>query len=348
MSKEIKSEYKPKVVISTDLAAQINFMHSQCPLNREWSALLIYKVEKGGIDDLANLEIRAEGLFPMDFGDATFTSFEGDHSWLECFRIYPQVDPMKPEPGWYIGKLHDHPNFSVFHSGTDKNDLYETAPKFPMFLSLIVNYATETDCELAIAVEMEEELTSKTKYKLKGWKEAKEKEEKTSKNEKLTYVMKCEVFYEQEQWMIDQCKYLSTKSKPVPNNIRTLVDKDKKKEATKDDTVVIVRKHIRDKTLDNLADLVSLGESEGVPLRTLLGSVNDAIEVNQRETYKKALKVYFLDYWYHSHFYSVNVDEKEVLNAILDLMKLQEGWIVVVIKETINELKTECTELWEV
>ena len=348
MSKEIKSEYKPKVVISTNLTSQIGFLHAMCPTGTEWSGLLIWKLEKGGLDDLANIEIRAEAVFPMDYGDATFTSFEGNEDWIKCFEQFPQIDPIKRQEGWYCSKIHSHHSMSVFHSGTDKNDLYETAPKLPMFLSLIVNYKCETDCELAIAVEMEEELTSKTKYKLKGWKEAKEKEEKTSKNEKLTYVMKCEVFYEQEQWMIDQCKYLSTKSKPVPNNLRTLVDKDKKKEVNKDSTVVIVRKHIRDKTFDNLADLVSLGESEGVPLRTLLGSVNDAIEVNQRETYKKALKVYFLDYWYHSHFYSINVDEQEVLDAILDLMKLQEGWIVVVIKEAINELKTECTELWEV
>lgn len=61
---------------------------------------------KGSLEDLTDVEIRAEGLFPMDFGDASFTSFEGDENWLKAFAQYPQIDPMNPTPGWYAGKIH--------------------------------------------------------------------------------------------------------------------------------------------------------------------------------------------------------------------------------------------------
>jgi len=113
-SQEIKLENrKVTVVITPELASQIDFMHRQCPANTEWSGLLIYNIEEGNIEEFsklenpkAELELRAVGLYPMDFGDATFTSFEGDEKWLKAFSVYPQVDPIKPEPGYYIGKIH--------------------------------------------------------------------------------------------------------------------------------------------------------------------------------------------------------------------------------------------------
>lgn len=347
MSKEIKSEYKPKVVISTNLAAQIGFLHAMCPTSTEWSGLLIWKLEKGGLDDLSNIKIRAEAVFPMDYGDSTFTSFEGDENWIKCFEKFPQIDPVKREEGWYVSKIHSHHGMSVFHSPTDKNDLHETAPKLPMFLSLIVNYKCETDCELAIAMDVEESLTSKTKYKMKGWSEAKEKEENTTKAEKATYVMKCDVYYEQDEWMLEQCEYLS--KKPKQRTIPGILITDSSKDKHKNQTTSFVRKFVRDRATDSFTDLVSLGESWNMPLKDVLEKVNDAVDVQSREDYKKALKTYFMDYWYHTEFYTMtDVDEEEVLDAILQLISLQTGWIASVIKETVNELKAECTELREV
>lgn len=353
---EVISKHRAKVTISKNLMAQIQYLHSRCPKNHEWSALLVYKLEQGSLEDLSNIIIRAEGLFPMDYGDSAFTSFEGDENWLKCFQQYPQVDPMSPQPGWYIGKIHDHPHFSVFHSGTDKNDLYTTAPKLPMYLSLIVNYATETDCELAISMEMEEVILSKTSWKLKGWKNKEKTFDKKKQSKASTLILKCDVVYEQDQWMIDQCNFLKTKPKPITTTIptynigsvgrplgTTYVDTAPPTVGSQKD---IVRKFVIDRVHSTLSDLVSIGHLSDHPLKEVLTKVDAAIEVGKRDVYKKAVKQYFLDMWYPSNFYNVDSNEEEVIQGVLRALSLQNGWLVTTLNNTMNELKKECTELW--
>lgn len=105
-TKEVVAKYSAKVTMSKELIAQIGALHFVCPKKTEWSGLLIWEITKGSIEDLQNLEIIAHAVYPMDFGDATFTSFEGNDDWLKAFAQYPQVDPMNPTPGWYVGKIH--------------------------------------------------------------------------------------------------------------------------------------------------------------------------------------------------------------------------------------------------
>ena len=214
MATETVSQHKPKVTISRELSAQIGFLHSQCPENREWSGLLIYEVIRGSVNDLENLEIKAHAVFPMDFGDATFTSFEASDYWLTAFSRFPQIDPLTPTPGWYLGKIHSHHNMGVFHSATDKTDLHNTAPSLPMFLSLIVNYRCQTDCELAIEIECEEKIITRLKWRLKGWAEKIKENKIDTPASKRVYVLKCIVDYEQEDWFKSQINLLKEKNKP--------------------------------------------------------------------------------------------------------------------------------------
>lgn len=104
---------RAKVIITKELQAQITLMHSQCPTNKEWSGLMVYKVTKGTIpeflkDEAAPLEMTCEKFFLMDFGDSTFTSFEGSEDWITFFEKFPEVDPTREDKnnGYYIGKLH--------------------------------------------------------------------------------------------------------------------------------------------------------------------------------------------------------------------------------------------------
>lgn len=351
MISEIKSPHKAKVIISKNLAAQIQFMHSQCPLNKEWSALLVYQLLRGSITDLENVEIKAEGLYPMDYGDSTFTSFEGDENWFKCFQQYPQIDPITPQPGWFIGKIHDHPNFGVYHSGTDTSDLYSTAPKLPMFLSLIVNYATETDCKLAIAVEVEETIVSRVKYKMKGWAAKQNKMDRKRESKNTTYVMDCVVEYEQDEWMKEQCLLLKNKPKHIVTTYPSYngvgyqsLGKQKEISTSKK----MVRKFVLDKVADNLPDLMTLGAGANLSVKDAVDKTNNHVTVDERADYKEAVKIYFVDTWMNRYFFTMSTDDKEVLEAILVLLKLQNGWIVTALTETINELKTEHTELWKV
>lgn len=177
-------------------------------------------MEEGGLNDLDNILITADSLYPMDFGEAAFTSFQGGVDWVKAFGQFPQIDPIEPVPGWYVGKIHSHHGMGSFHSGTDKGDLYETAPHLPMYLSLVVNYAMELDCELAIAMEREEDILTKTRIKLKGMTEFKEEVEEKKVNStenRHTFVMKCQPVYLQEGWIIEQTRYLANKPKATPS-----------------------------------------------------------------------------------------------------------------------------------
>lgn len=336
MSREITSPHKPKVIISKELAAQIGYLHNKCPNKTEWSGLLIFEVLEGSVVELDKLRIKAHGVFPMDFGDATFTSFEGNEDWLKCFQTYPQIDPIAPKEGWYCAKIHSHHNMPVFHSQTDKNDLYTNAPKLPLFLSLIVNYECNTDCELAIALETEEI----TKWKLKGQTDYEQKVEQKS----ATYVMKCEVEYEQDDWFKQQIISLATKSNR--STTPTYTPKQFQQTAgTGTASQETVRKFVMSKILDNFSELVTLGEVDDLPALGAMNKANDNLTIKEKDIYKKAVKMYFSDEWYLTYFYNVDSDEKEIIQGILNLLAKNQGWIVTVLTETFNELKTEYTKL---
>lgn len=350
MSREVLSPFKPKVIISKNLAGQIQYLNHHAPKNKEWSGLLIYQLLNGSIQDLSDVVIKAEAIFPMDFGDSTFTSFEGDDNWLKCFEQFPQIDPITPQAGWYVGKLHTHPDFNVYHSGVDKNDLYVTAPKLPMFLSLIVNYKTEADCELAIAMEVEEATISRVRWKLKGWTEKDKKVEKTEKNESATYVLKCVVEYEQDKWLIDQVEYLKNKPKPVTTypSYTPPFDYSSYKKVKDENKGVEVRKFVATNVLEHMSDLMTLGEGWALTPAVAIERVNTHVEVNRRADYIKAFKLYFGDYWYDSVFFKMSTTPKEVIQGCLNFMDYHKGWAASVIKQALNELKEEYPKLWEV
>ena len=105
---------KANVIITEKLQAQITCLHNQCPQGKEWSGLVVYKITSGVIrhflNEQDNLELTCEDLFPMDFGDATFTSFEAGVDYIKFFELYPQVDPTREDKGnsYYYGKVHSH------------------------------------------------------------------------------------------------------------------------------------------------------------------------------------------------------------------------------------------------
>lgn len=108
MPKELLGKPKPKVIMSKELIYQVAQLHRQFPKDKEWSGLLVYEVLNGGVNDLENINIKAHAIFPMDIGEAAFTSFEDPEDWVKCFTQFPQVDPHKREvnSNWYLGKVH--------------------------------------------------------------------------------------------------------------------------------------------------------------------------------------------------------------------------------------------------
>ncbi len=362
MATETIAQYKAKVLISKELSAQIAYLHNKCKDDTEWSGLLIYEVLKGGLEDLQNLELKAHAVFPMDFGDATFTSFEASDYWLSAFEKFPQVDPLTPQPGWYIGKIHTHHNMSVFHSQTDKNDLHATAENLPMFLSLIVNYKTKTDCELAIVIEAEEEVTTKIKWKLKGWKLAKEEQNVKKVDNKRVFVIKCEVDYEQEDWFKLQVQNVEKGSRRVPVHTTghgygsgygyghsTFRQEEfewakaykgpKETPKTDESKNVTWTGRAYQLMLANAPDLFTLGMGHTMTVKDALDKTNLIVEAHQATTYKKAFMAYF-DEWYKKVYSSApDLDEMDAVAAAKLLLSYhKEVWIVKTINTALDEL----------
>lgn len=275
----------------------------------------------------------------MDFGDATFTSFEASNSWITAFAVFPQVDPLTPSPGWFIGKIHSHHSMAVFHSATDKTDLHNTAPNLPMFLSLIVNYNTQTDCELAIEIEAEEKVITEISWKLKGWREKIVESKTDVPTAKRVYVMKCQVYYEQDEWFVKEITALQEKNKPKaysytppvhnygkPSNgyeydrnkylgQGTTTGKKGRKKNRKGKVVhsADIKAALNGTTqeytyktyqtvLKELPDLLTLGLGHTLTPYDALKKVDLDLTVNNSGAYQKAFVYYFIEQWYPVNF----------------------------------------------
>lgn len=336
--------------MSVRLQSQIHYLHKTCPTNKEWSGLLIYRVLKGSVDELDKMMLSAEAMFPMDFGSETFTSFEGDERWIKCFERFPKVDPVAPTPGWYVGKIHSHHSMQVFHSPTDIADLQENTSKLPMFLSLIVNYNCYADCKLAIPVEKEETVITKTVYSLKGL--LKKKKENSIKKQKTStiYTIDCDVIVDQEDWFVNQVQELSDKSKQLnkagfdynPKLSPKLYDNQAPKKLKKN----IHTSTVYALTIQNLSELLSLGVDKREAAYTTLRKVDREVHTHEKVKYKNAIKMYFTKVWFDSVFpATVTVDDViESTESFLSFHK--DLWITKILKEALNELKEEHYSLW--
>lgn len=347
MTKEIVSEHKAKVLIKPSLASQISCLHNQCPNGKEWSGLLVCKIVSGSLEERKDLVISCEHVFPMDFGNATFTSFEGNEDWLTFFELFPQFDPTIPkeqkEPGWLLAKAHSHHNMQSFHSGTDNEDLYATAKVLPTFLSLVVNYACDTDCKLAIEVqEAVEVVETKVSWKVKNWKNGFKEEKKEEKKVDVCYIIPCEVHWEQEDWFVAQTKKIKEKKKEVvtPSYLQRFNQPETKKSKTEDKwkkpTKISGKRYIHTShysqraynvMLTNVSDLFLIGTYSH--LLTAYKGLQDArtlVEPIDTDDYKKAVIQYFDDVWYWTYFFPMNntPDEEEVVYCILDFLEKYE------------------------
>lgn len=343
-----------------ELQQQIHLLHAICPRNTEWSGLLIWKLVKGGLEDLENIEIEAHAVFPMDFGEAAFTSFEGNENWIKCFEQFPQIDPMSPQPGWYISKIHSHQALGVFHSGTDKSDIYENAPKLPMFLSLIVNYDQKFDCELGIAMKIEETIITKSKWRLKGLFHRHEKPVKKLEDKSKVFILKCDVEVEKDgSWFLQQIERVKNTVKPVTiyhsgtntggYDYKNYQRNDLTKIQSKKNLGTTMASKTYKKMVDYLNELLTLGMENNLTAFTALTNIDRDLTVAQRSAYIKAFKYYFMEHWYDSVFYNTNATEIEVLEDMELFIEIHEGkWIGKVLTEAVNELKAEYNKLWKI
>lgn len=306
----------------------------------------------------------------MDFRDSTYTEFDGDARWIKCFETFPQVNPFTQEEGWYIGKIHSHHNMSsVAHSGTDMSDLLENAPKLPMFLSVIVNYACAVEAKVAIATETEEVTYKSLKWQFKNLMNlGKRKKKVESKKEKTitSVILDCQIIYQQDDWFVHQVKHVqelqkqreeAARAKPYnhssthhqggvdsynrqfPQQQQHQLPYDSSKKESPHPEVI---KHV--------SDLLTLGGDDKLIAFQALEWVNINTFEYSKENYKKALVAYFFNYWHPGTFYNnATITEEVAVHSLRIFFNYHERmWVNKTLNEALNDIKERIGEIREV
>ena len=214
-----KEEVKPKVVftnevslgkigtlkITQNLQKLIDYLHFKVGAT-EWSGILFYKLTKGNIKDLKNLEFTADFVYPMNIGSHTYTEFEYTGDVVDSYDIYGEGIEMS------TGLIHSHNNFAAFFSGTDSQELKDNASSYNYYVSLIVNFS-HTYCA-KVAFPSKTEVVSKFSVRDelgKFFNRSSKKEENTILIGDLDIIIENEV--EKPEWIEERIKVLEDKKR---------------------------------------------------------------------------------------------------------------------------------------
>ena len=147
---EIKEE--ANLIITEGFLSQIKYICSKIS-EVEWSGIVYFKTE-GEPKDLVNFKVIPYYIHVMDKGDQSYTEFDDDGSAKALFEAMPELDPFSGE-GFRTGKIHSHNTMSVFHSGTDMQDLQDQASAYAQYyLSIIVNNFMDIEAKMAFVAEI--------------------------------------------------------------------------------------------------------------------------------------------------------------------------------------------------
>lgn len=118
----------------------------KCIPREEWSGVLFYTVN-GTIKEPENFEIILEDVFPMDKGNATYTSYELDEILIGYRMDNPETLQMQ------IGHIHSHNVMNVFFSGVDDGELTDNAQHYNYYVSVVVNNYLDFAIKVVFAAE---------------------------------------------------------------------------------------------------------------------------------------------------------------------------------------------------
>lgn len=174
VEREVKSKLieKPlngeaKLILTDNIMSQIDYLHKIVG-SVEWSGVLVYKVNKGSIEDYKNLEVEVLEILPMDVGTSGYTEYE--LSSADDYTFNNLCDRVMMDENLKIGHIHTHHGMSCFFSGTDTQELHDNAPNHNYYLSLIVNFKDFSNWCAKIALVGEERQTGTLASKFKGTK----------------------------------------------------------------------------------------------------------------------------------------------------------------------------------
>lgn len=197
--------------ISTKLQKIIDYLHYKVG-STEWSGILFYKLVKGNLQDLQDLEFEADFLYPMNIGSSAYTEFDYTGEVANAYDIFEEGLEQS------TGLVHSHHSMAAFFSGTDSKELSDNAAKYNYYISLIVNFSHTYCAKIAIPAKTQVTYTSWFKNALGALINFKgEKEEKELLIGDLKVVIEGETGA--DLWLETRIKDLEDKKKASLNNI---------------------------------------------------------------------------------------------------------------------------------
>ena len=121
-----------KMFIPLEVERKIRYLLRKFP-STEWSGVL-FTTHTGSFED-NNLEIKCHDIYPMDLGNATFTSFSMSEDVAAYMAEHIELFDCD------LQLVHSHHRMEAFFSGTDIDTLKEEGSERNCFVSLIVNNA---------------------------------------------------------------------------------------------------------------------------------------------------------------------------------------------------------------
>lgn len=100
--KELQLSNKPKLYITPELQALIDYGHKLVP-GLEWSGPLVYKVVSGDLQHPSSLVLRAENFYPMHIGTSGYTEFASGEQMIDMYDTIPGSELESR-----IGLIHTH------------------------------------------------------------------------------------------------------------------------------------------------------------------------------------------------------------------------------------------------
>lgn len=131
-----------KIIIPKDIQNTIDYLHKSIGAI-EWSGILFYKLTKGDINTLKDLEFTAKFIFPMNIGSHTYTEFDYSGEVMGAYDVNEELIECSS------AMIHTHHSMSAFFSGTDTEELLTNCTNFNYYISLIVNFSREYKCKIA-------------------------------------------------------------------------------------------------------------------------------------------------------------------------------------------------------
>lgn len=130
------------LIITKNLQSIIDSLHINIG-NTEWSGILFYKLTKGSIGQLKDLEFKADFLYPMNIGNHSYTEFEYSGELVNAYEVYEEGIECS------IALCHTHHNMGSFFSSTDTSELLSNAKHFNYYISLIVDFLGNYQAKIA-------------------------------------------------------------------------------------------------------------------------------------------------------------------------------------------------------